>query len=85
MEVAIHLPDDVAAAVPWEDVSRHLVENIALEGYQEGWLSEEQVRRLLGYETRLEVHRFLKEHGVYLRYTVEDLERDRAAHERLGL
>jgi len=85
MEVAIHLPDDVAAAVPWEDVPRHLVENIALEGYQEGWLSEEQVRRLLGYETRLEVHRLLKEHGVYLRYTVEDLERDRAAHERLGL
>jgi hypothetical protein len=85
MEVAIHLPDDVAAAVPWEDVPRHLVENIALEGYQEGWLSEEQVRRLLGYETRLEVHGFLKEHGVYLRSTVEDLERDRAAHERLGL
>ena len=85
MEVAIHLPDDVAAAVPWEDVPRHLVENIALEGYQEGWLSEEQVRRLLGYDTRLEVHGFLKDHGVYLRYTVEDLERDRAAHEHLGL
>ena len=85
IEVAIHLPDDVAAAVPWEDVPRHLVENIALEGYQEGWLSEEQVRRLLGYDTRLEVHGFLKDHGVYLRYTVEDLERDRAAHERLGL
>src|SRR2546427_10832013 len=80
MEVAIHLPDDIAAAVPWEDVPRHFVEQLALEGYQEGWLSEEQVRRLLGYETRLEVHGFLKEHGVYLRYTVEDLDRDRAAH-----
>jgi len=30
MEVAIHLPDDVAA-MPWEEVPRHLVENIALE------------------------------------------------------
>jgi Uncharacterised protein family (UPF0175) len=85
MEVAIHLPDDVAAAVPWEDVPRHILEQIALEGYGEGWLSEEQVRRLLGYETRLDVHGFLKDHGVYLRYTVEDLERDRATHERLGL
>jgi len=47
MEVAIHLPDNVAAAMPWEDVPRHIVEQIALEGYQEGWLSEEQVRRLL--------------------------------------
>ena len=60
-------------------------EQIALEGYGEGWLSEEQVRRLLGYETRLDVHGFLKDHGVYLRYTVEDLERDRTTHERLGL
>jgi len=84
MEVAIHLPDDVAAAVPWEDVSRHVVEHIALEGYREGWLSEEQVRRLLGYETRLDVHGFLKAHGAYLRYSVEDLDRDRAAHKRLG-
>jgi hypothetical protein len=33
MEVAIHLPDDVAAAVPWEDVPRHLVENLDLCRY----------------------------------------------------
>ena len=44
IEVVIHLPDDVVAAMPWKDVPRHLVEQIALEGYQEGWLSEEQVR-----------------------------------------
>ena len=84
MEVAIHLPDDVAAAVPWDDVPRHLVEQIALEGYQDGWLSEEQVRRLLGYETRLEVHGFLKDHDVPLRYTLEHLEQDREAHRQLG-
>lgn len=85
MDVAIHVPDDVAASLPWDDVPRHLVEHIALEGYAAGWLSEEQVRRLLGYATRMEVHGFLKAHGVYLRYTVEDLEQDRATHERLGL
>src|SRR5207248_10848943 len=68
MEVAIHLPDDVAAAMPWEDVPRHILEQIALEGYQERWLSEEQVRRLLGYDTRFEVHGFLKDHGVCLNY-----------------
>ena len=48
MEVALHLPDDVAAAVPWDDLPRHLVEQIALERCQNGWLSEEQVRRILG-------------------------------------
>jgi predicted HTH domain antitoxin len=85
MEVAIHLPEDVAAAVPWSDIERHLLEQIALEGYQERWLSEAQIRRLLGYETRMQVHGFLKDHGVPLHYDVEDLESDRAAHERLGL
>jgi Uncharacterised protein family (UPF0175) len=84
MEVAIHLPDDVAAAMPWKDVPRHILEQLALEGYTDGWLSEEQVRRLLGYETRLDVHGFLKEHGAYLRYSVEALEQDRATHKRLG-
>jgi hypothetical protein len=84
MEVAIHAPDDVAAAMPWQNVPRHILEQLALEGYRDGWLSEEQVRRLLGYETRLDVHGFLKAHGAYLQYSVEALERDRATHERLG-
>jgi len=35
------------------------------------------VRRLLGFETRMEVHAFLKEHGVFLHYTYEDFVHDR--------
>jgi len=85
MEIAIHLPDDIVRVLPWQDIPRHMLENIALEGYQTGHLSEEQVRRLLGYSTRLEVHGFLKDHDVPLRYTLEDLEKDREAHRRLGL
>jgi uncharacterized protein UPF0175 len=87
MEIAIHLPDDIAQRVQaqWEDVPRHALESLALAWYQSGELSEEQVRRLLGYDTRLEVHGFLKEHGVPLRYALEDLEKDREAHRRLGL
>jgi len=87
MEVAIHLPDDIARRVQaqWEDVPRHVLESLALAWYQSGELNEEQLRRLLGYSTRMRVHAFLKEHGVPLRYTLEDLEQDRAAHDRLGL
>jgi hypothetical protein len=33
----------------------------------------------------LEVDGFLKQHGVELEYTTEDLERDREVHRRLGL
>jgi hypothetical protein len=36
-------------------------------------------------QTRLEVDEFLKEHGVELEYTLEDLARDREAHRKLGL
>jgi hypothetical protein len=85
MEIAIHLPDDIARVLPWEDIPRHLLEQIALEGYESGHLSEEQVRRLLGYQTRLAVHAFLSDHDVPLRYTLEDLEKDREAHRQLGL
>jgi predicted HTH domain antitoxin len=39
-----------------------------------------QVRRLLGFETRFEVHALLKEHKVPLHYTAADLEEDLAAN-----
>jgi hypothetical protein len=35
-----------------------------------------QVRRMLGFQTRMEVDGFLKDHGVNLEYTVEDLDRE---------
>ena len=89
MEIAIHLPDDVAARLQAEqpDISRHVLESLALKvWYQFGELNGgKQIRRLLSYNTRLKVHAFLAEHGVPLRYTLEDLERDRAAHDRLGV
>jgi hypothetical protein len=87
MEVSIHLPDDILPYVhaKGEDVSRRVLESLALAWYQSGELNEEQLRRLLGYRTRLRVHAFLKEHGVPLRYRLEDLEQDRKAHDRLGL
>ena len=87
MDIAIHLRDAVAAHLQaaWPDGPRHVLESLALTWYQSGELNEEQIRRLLGCRTRLQVHAFLAEHGVPLRYTLEDLEQDRAAHDRLGL
>lgn len=39
-------------------------------------LSEEQIRRLLGFESRFDVHAFLKKHGVPLNYILDDLKHD---------
>jgi hypothetical protein len=58
---------------------------LRLEGYRSRVLSEEQIRRLLRFESRFEVQALLKERGVSLNYTLEDLEADRERHRRLGL
>lgn len=74
----LEFPEDIARdlAPAGEDLQRATVASIAIEGYRSGRLSEEQVRRLLGLESRLQVHEFLKKHQVYLNYTEQDLDRD---------
>jgi hypothetical protein len=47
---------------------------VALEGYRSGALSESDVREMLGFPTRMQVHAFLKEHSVYLQYGIDELE-----------
>jgi uncharacterized protein UPF0175 len=78
MHITVELPDDLAENLETqvEDLPRALLESFALEGYRSGKLTEEQVRRILGHGTRMQVDGFLKEHGVYLDYTLEDLDRD---------
>jgi len=41
-------------------------------------LTEAQLRQLLGFQTRDALDGFLKSHEVWLNYTKEDLERERA-------
>ncbi len=74
MQITLELPDEIAGEL--EDLPRALLESFALEGYRSGKLTEGQVRKILGYGTRMQVDEFLKEHGVYLNSTLEDLDRD---------
>ena len=87
MQVTIELPEDISASLDgqWGDLSRHALETIAVEGYRTGALTESQVRRLLGFETRFHVHALLKERKIPLRYTEADLEDDLAAQRELGV
>ena len=87
MRVTIQLPDDISAALEeqWEDVPRRSLEAIAVEAYRTGALTESQVRRLLGVESRFQVHALLKEHNVPLKYTTADLEDDLQAQRELGI
>ena len=78
MRIMLELPDDIGQGLEAQvkDLPRALLQSLALEGYRSEMLTEEQVRRILSYGTRMQVHAFLKEHGVYLNYNRADLEED---------
>src|SRR5271156_6561627 len=57
-------------------ITRGVTEVLVVQAYRRNSLSAEQVRRLLGLGTRLQVDEFLKQHGVY-DCTPADFERDR--------
>lgn len=85
MSVTIELPKEIEQQLEteWGNLPRRALEAVALEGYRSGALTLSQLRRMLGFETRMEADAFLKQHGVYLDYSVEDLERDRETLERV--
>lgn len=87
MHLTIELPADISEALQgrWGDVSRHALETLSAEAYRTGVLSENQVKRLLGLESRFQVHALLKQYQVPLRYTEVDFEDDLAAHSDLGI
>ena len=78
MDVQLQIPDDVARVIQSDqpDLSRAALEALALEGYRSVRLSEAQVRRMLGFRTRMQVHAFLKGQNVYLNYSNQELEND---------
>ena len=74
-----------SSARPLGDVSRRALEAVAVETYRTGVLSESQIKRLLGFENRLQFHALLKEHRVPYRYSELDLQDDLAVHRELGI
>lgn len=84
MEITFNIPDDLAQQLASEgkDPARVALEALALEGYRAGRLSESNLREMLGFDTRIHVHAFLKCHGVYLQYDLEDLEQDTVTAEK---
>jgi len=85
MQVAIDLPEDIAGSLrsKRKDLSRQALEALALECYRSGALTESRIRRMLGFETRLEVNSFLRDHGVYYTYAPSEIDREIKANERL--
>jgi Uncharacterised protein family (UPF0175) len=85
MQVTLEIPDNLAEYLIGGDRSPSQValEAVAIEGYRAGSLTESEVRQMLGYETRMQVHTFLAEHNVDLHYTAEHLQQDIDASDKL--
>ena len=62
MQLSIYLPDELSAALApaGQDLPRAAFEAIALEACREHELSTAQLRRMLGYQTRMEWMAFSK-------------------------
>jgi hypothetical protein len=78
MQIMLELPEDIAQGLEsrWKDLPRAALESLALEAYRSRALTAAQIRRLLGFPTRMQVDAFLKEHEVF-DFTVADFEQDR--------
>ena len=81
INVAIDIPDEIGRALgaPAGDVSRAVLEAVAVEGYRSGKITPAQVQQMLGLSSRWETEAFLRRAEAFHDYTLDDLERDIAA------
>jgi len=81
MNVAIDIPDEVARQLQARsgEVSRAVLEAVAVQAYRDGMITPAQVQQMLGLESRWETEALLRRAEAYHDYTMDDLERDLAA------
>lgn len=87
MNLTIEIPDEIARdlAASGGDLSRRALEALALEEFKHGHLTNPELRQLLGFETRAALDGFLKAHGIFEEYTLDDLELERRDLSRLAI
>ncbi|HEY1159625.1 MAG TPA: UPF0175 family protein [Terracidiphilus sp.] len=87
MNLTVQIPDDLARSLnaAGGDLSRRVLEALALDEYKSGRLTKRELRQALGFATGYELDGFLKLHQVWIEYDEEDLARERASLDRLIL
>lgn len=81
MTVTLEIPEELAQRLGPEALSMSR-ENLGLEAHRQGLWTEAELGRFLGL-TRLALDCFLKDHGVDLAYTWDDLECERKLHREI--
>jgi predicted HTH domain antitoxin len=76
MPVTVSISDELLASDS-ADLPRRVLEQVALAAFKSGQITTAQVRRLLGLESRLQVHEFLAAHGIpWVDYDRDELQRE---------
>ena len=78
MDINVQVPEDIAhsLAADGSAMQKTVLESLAVEGVRSGRISRGQARRLLGLRTRYEVDGFLKDHGIPIEDSLEDVLND---------
>jgi hypothetical protein len=85
MQVTVDIPDDLAAQLipAGQDPARAVLENALAQAYRENRISGPQLMQALGIGTRDGLDGFLKSHQVWIEYSIDDLNEEREAMERV--
>ncbi|HEY4381551.1 MAG TPA: UPF0175 family protein [Acidobacteriaceae bacterium] len=85
MQVKVDIPDDLAAQIipAGQDPARAVLEDALVQAYRENRISGPQLMQALGIETRDELDGLLKSHQVWIEYSMDDLNKEREAMERI--
>jgi predicted HTH domain antitoxin len=78
MQITVEIPNEIAQRLDQTEgnLSRRFLEVITADAYSRGKISTAEVRQILQLPSRLTVHTFLKQMGVYLNYDEAELEQD---------
>jgi predicted HTH domain antitoxin len=81
LDVAIQIPDEVGRALAARslNLTRAVLEAVAIEAYRTSAISSAQVQEMLGFRSRWETEGFLRQAEAYHDYTMDDLDQDIAA------
>jgi hypothetical protein len=82
MTIILDIPEELAARLG-DRAATMSREGLGLAALKEGLWTEAELGRFLGLQ-RLALSQFLKDHGIEIPYTWEDLEREREAYRQFS-